>query len=134
LQIGDTLEFVCVNEECDEAVRFSIFKVSKNLTVSCPACGNEYKFTKNLVDKIIKFEKLCLAVNEAEDILSDTKVSIDVSGHNVKVPFRLLLTRLNTQLDLDIKDKQIKIKFRMTPLESEVNNSSKIEDAKAVSG
>ena len=89
-------------------------------------------FTKR--DKIIKFEKLCQAVNEAEDILSDTKVSIDVSGHNVKVPFRLLLTRLNTQLDLDIKGKQIKIKFRTMPLESEVNDFSQVGDAKAVSG
>jgi len=135
LQLGDTLEFNCVRNGCENTVRFAIFDISKkNYVVSCSECGNEYKFDKTLLQKLIKFEKLCRAVNEAEDILSDTNVSIDMAGHAVKIPFRLLLTRLNTQLDLDISGKQIQIKFRLLPLQSKIGNSPESKDAKAQSG
>ncbi len=134
MQLGDTLEFNCVRNGCKNTVRFEIFDVSENYTVSCSECGNEYKFDNDLLQKIVKFEKLCQAVNESEDILSDTNVSIDVGGHNVRIPFRLLLTRLNTQLDLDIGGKQIKIKFRLLPLESKIGNGSQIKDIRVKSG
>ena len=126
LQVGETLEFNCIKNGCNQAIRFSIFDISKeNFIIKCSNCENEYKFNSDLIDKIIKFEKLCQAVMDAEDILGSTNVAIDVGGHNVKVPFRLLMTRLNTQLDLNINDKQIQIKFRLMPLETRESKSAK---------
>jgi len=68
------------------------------------------------VGKLEKFEKLCRAVNEAQEILSDTNVAINVYSHEVKIPFRLLLSRLNTQLNLDVGGREIQIRFRVSPL------------------
>ena len=108
--------------------------MSKVYIVSCANCGNEYKFTSSLLQKIAKFENLCRAITESEDILSDTNVSIDMAGHSVKIPFRLLLTRLNTQLDLDINGKELQIKFRLMPLQSKINELVPDKDAKVQSG
>jgi len=134
LQIGENLEFSCIKDGCNNTVRFSIFDISKNYTVSCSECSNEYKFTAGLLQKLAKFESLCRAITDSEDILSNTNVSIDVGGHSVKIPFRLLLTRLNTQLDLDINGKQIEIKFRLMPLQSRINKIMDEKDLRVQSG
>ena len=134
MQIGENLEFSCIKDGCNNTVRFSIFDISKNYSVSCSECGNEYKFTSGLLKEIAKFESLCRAIVESEDILSSTNVSIDVGGHNVKIPFRLLLTRLNTQLDLDMNGKQIGIKFRLMPLQSTANREEDDKSLKVQSG
>lgn len=116
VQIGNTLEFRCIKNDCGEVVKFSVFEIAKNHSIRCGACGKEYTFGENLVGKLEKFEKLCRAVNEAQEILSDTNVAINVYSHEVKIPFRLLLSRLNTQLNLDVGGKEIQIRFRVSPL------------------
>lgn len=116
VQVGNNLEFRCIKDGCGELVKFSVFDPSRNNTIRCAACGKEYTFGEELVAKLDRFEKLCRAVNEAEDILSDTNVAISVYSHEVQIPFRLLLTRLNTQLNLTVGDKEIQIRFRVSPL------------------
>ena len=116
IQVGNTLEFHCVNKDCNETIKFSILDVSDNNKLKCSACKKEYTFSEDLLKQLQKFEHLCRAIHNAEDILRNTNVAVDVHGHNVKIPFRLLLTRLNTQLNLDIGGKQIEIQFRLLPL------------------
>ncbi len=116
VQVGNNLEFRCIKDGCGEVVKFSVFDISKNHSIHCDTCGKEYTFGQELLAKLDKFEKLCRAVNEAEDILSDTNVAINVYSHEVQIPFRLLLTRLNTQLNLSVGDKEIQIRFRVSPL------------------
>ena len=116
MQVGNNLEFRCIKDGCGELVKFSVFDVSKSHSIRCAACEKEYTLGEDLVDKLRKFEKLCRAVNEAEDILSDTNVAINVYSHEVQIPFRLLLTRLNTQLNLTAGGKEIQIRFRVSPL------------------
>jgi len=116
VQIGNNLEFRCIKDDCAEVVKFSVFDIGKNHSIRCNACGKEYTFGDELVSKLDKFEKLCRAVNEAQDILSDTNVAINVYSHEVKIPFRLLLTRLNTQLNLDVGGRDVQIRFRVSPL------------------
>ena len=41
------------------------------------------------------------AIRNAEDILGDSVVSVNVAGGNVRVPYALLLTRLNTLITLN---------------------------------
>jgi hypothetical protein len=116
VQIGNNLEFRCIKDDCGEVVKFSVFDMAKNDSIRCGACGKEYTFGDELVSKLDKFEKLCRAVNEAQEILSDTNVAINVYSHEVKIPFRLLLTRLNTQLNLDVGGRDVQIRFRVSPL------------------
>jgi len=116
VQVGNNLEFRCIKDGCGQLVKFSVFDVSKNHSLRCAACGKEYTLGEELVAKLDKFEKLCRAVSEAEDILSDTNVAINVYSHEVQIPFRLLLTRLNTQLNLTVGGKDIQIRFRVSPL------------------
>jgi hypothetical protein len=115
VQVGNNLEFRCIKEGCGELVKFSVFDTSKNNSIRCGKCGKEYTFGDDLMGKLEKFEKLCRAVNEADDILSDTNVGINVYSHEVRIPFRLLLTRLNTQLNLNVGGKDIQIRFRVSP-------------------
>lgn len=125
VQVGNNLEFRCIKDGCGELVRFSVFDISKNHSIRCATCGKEYTFGEELMAKLDKFEKLCRAVNEAEDILSDTNVAIDVYSHNVCIPFRLLLTRLNTQLNLTVGGKDIQIRFRVSPLKDIPHSADK---------
>ena len=115
MQLGNNLEFRCIKDGCGALVKFSVFDISRNHSIRCPACGKEYVLGEELTVKLDKFERLCRAVNEAEDILSDTNVGINVYSHQVRIPFRLLLTRLNTQLNLTVGGKDIQIRFRVSP-------------------
>lgn len=66
--------------------------------------------------QIKKFEALCQQIHLSEEILGSTSVAIDVGPHHVKVPFRMLLTRLGSVLDLTISGQKIEILFRTEPL------------------
>ena len=46
--------------------------------------------------------ELILAIRNSEDILGDSVVSVNVAGGEVRIPYALLLTRLNTMISLDI--------------------------------
>ncbi|MBI1882977.1 MAG: hypothetical protein HYS08_02090 [Chlamydiae bacterium] len=115
---GD-IEFKCVQEECDGLVQFSILNVNQHISVQCPSCHKDYTFNKDFSDKIKKFVDLILAVRASEDILGNTYVAIDVDNHSVRVPYRLLLTRLNTLLTLQIGTQEIIFKFRVEPLQTQ---------------
>jgi len=124
VQLGSVLEFHCVAEGCRHAIRFSILDVTSDYRLSCSACGQNYFFNPALVNALAKFDKLCHAIHESDEILSDTSVAVNVAGHEVKIPFRLLLTRLNTSLTLRIAqevngqhvERPIEIQFRLQPL------------------
>ena len=124
MQLGSVLEFHCVAEGCRHAIKFSILDVTTDHRLSCSACGQRYYFNPELVGALATFDKLCRAIHESEEILSDTNVAVNVAGHEVKIPFRLLLTRLNTSLTLRITqelngkdvERPIDIQFRLQPL------------------
>jgi hypothetical protein len=87
-----------------------------DVDVRCPSCGKAYIFddagTKR---QLLLFSRLCQQIRESEEILSDTAVSVDLGPHNVKVPYKLLLTRLTSQLSLDLDGQQTVITFRIEP-------------------
>lgn len=81
-----------------------------------------------MIRQLQKFEALCLQIHESEEILGNTQVAINVGPNEIKVPYRLLLTRLSSVMDLSISDpklgaKRLEITFRTEPL-----NDCKIKD------
>lgn len=111
------VEFICVQDKCDGTVTFKMLALNNGDKVFCPKCNNEYVFNCELITKLQKFSDLIHAVRESSDILGSTNVSINVNGHSVKIPYRLLLTRLNTVLTLRIGDREIHFRYRVEPLQ-----------------
>lgn len=115
MQKGHQLEFACIS--CQTPVTFSIFELDKRENaVVCSACGKEYHLEdETLRRQLKKFEALCRQLLESEEILADTAVGINVGDQSVKVPFRLLLTRFNSSINLMIGDHPLSITFRLEP-------------------
>ena len=115
MQKGHNLQFDCIS--CKEPVRFSVFGMDKKQQrVTCEECGKSYVFEdENLLRQLRKFEALCRQVLDSEEILGATSVGIDIGEHHVKVPYKLLLTRLNSSLELTIGDQPVTIIFRLEP-------------------
>ena len=59
--------------------------------------------------------KLIAAIRECEDILGDSVVSVNVAGGEVRVPYALLLTRLNTLITLEIAGRKIDFHLWVEP-------------------
>lgn len=115
MQKGHYLEFPCIH--CNQPVRFSVFEIDQNKhKVVCPSCKKNYIFDdETICRQLRKFEALCRQVLESEEILSNTSVGINVGEHLVKVPYKILLSRLNASLDLMIGSKAVSITFRLEP-------------------
>ena len=116
MQKGHLLEFNC--QQCATPVLFSVFELeSQNTSISCTHCKKKYALQdETLIRQLKKFEALCRQIRESEEILGNTAVGIDVGNHHVKVPFKLLLTRLSSSLDLMIGNRPVTIAFRIEPL------------------
>lgn len=117
MQKGHNLQFNC--KGCENPVRFSIFGLNKSqLSLRCTHCEKQYLLEdENLLRQLKKFESLCTQIHESQEILGNANVGIDVGEHHVKVPFKLLLTRLNSCLDLTIGDTPLSIMFRFDSLQ-----------------
>lgn len=115
MQKGHTLCFNCLS--CKTPVTFSVFELDHREPVSCPECSKKYAFTDpTLVRQLKKFEALCRQIQDSEEILGSASVGVDVGEHHVKVPYKLLLTRLSSSLDLNIGGQPFSIFFRIEPI------------------
>ncbi|MBJ7449880.1 MAG: hypothetical protein JHC93_05930 [Parachlamydiales bacterium] len=116
MQRGHNLQFNCIS--CKNVINFSVLN-SKEMEkpLSCPNCQKSYTFSnEDLLRKLQKFEALCRQIHESEEILGDTAIAIDINNNQVKVPFRLLLTRLSSVLELKMGEHKVDIIFRIEPL------------------
>lgn len=116
MQKGHLLEFNCLS--CKQPIHFSVIRLDQEeTTIPCNCCEKKYAFTdETLRRQLKKFANLCLQLIESEEILGNTAVGVDVGEKHVKIPYKLLLTRLNSSLDLMIGDKKVSITFRIEPL------------------
>ncbi|MGK5594865.1 MAG: hypothetical protein ACSNEK_05870 [Parachlamydiaceae bacterium] len=115
MQRGQTLEFQC--QKCQKAVPFSIFELERRQDISCPTCSKKYLIQDEiLIRQLKKFESLCIQIRESEEILGNAGIGVDVGDKNVKIPFKLLLTRLSSYLNLTLGDQPLTIAFRLEPL------------------
>ena len=111
---ANNIELQCV--ACSNAICFSILDIGADARLDCRHCGKQYVFNEDLLAKIRRFEQLLQAVYNARDVLGAANVGIAFRDEEVKVPYRLLLTRLNTMLTLNIGGKETTFRFRVEPL------------------
>lgn len=115
MQKGKTLEFNCLS--CKAPIAFSVFDVEKHPDICCAACHKKYLFDdETLLRQLKKFQMLCHQIRESEEILGSSSVGIDVGSKQIKVPFKLLLTRMSSCLDLSIGGSPLTISFRFEPI------------------
>jgi len=114
MQKGHTLHFKCLS--CKAPIYFSIFELENSKMLPCPNCEKKYAFSDpTLLRQLQKFEALCRQIHLSQEILGNASIGIDVGENHVKVPFKLLLTRLSSSLDLTMDGQPISIIFRIEP-------------------
>ncbi|MFV0339571.1 MAG: hypothetical protein ACK5MA_02925 [Parachlamydiaceae bacterium] len=119
MQSCKSLEFPC--QKCGHDVAFSLFELDQTGAIHCTECGQPYLFSDpNLVRQIEKFEALCKQIHLSQEILGNTSIGIDMGKEQVKIPFKLLLTRLKSSLDLKVGGNPFTVSFRFEPL-NEIN-------------
>ncbi len=121
VQKGHRLRFGCTG--CHRPVEFSVLELTPTeRVITCAHCHKGYSLEdETLLRQLTKFEALCRQIVESEEILSHTSVGIDVGGRQVQVPYKLLLTRFNSSLELDIGGTPMTIDFRLEPLKDRPN-------------
>ena len=112
------VDFVCVDDDCNSVIEFNVMDVENGGggSVSCPVCHRQYQFDEALVDKLRRLRSLIFAVQDAAEILGDVEVAVQTPSHEVKVPYNLLLTRMNTMITLDVGGQRVQFHFRIEPL------------------
>ena len=97
------LDFHCFADGCEGTVKFDMDQVADpDFQAVCPSCHRAYALDAALRDKLTRMMELIGAIRECEDILGDSVVSVNVAGGEVRIPYALLLTRLNTMISLDV--------------------------------
>ena len=103
--------------ECNHAIVIPILSLSTlPLILQCNQCKKQYGFHDNtIVQQMKQFVSLCKEIKASEDILSASSIAVRVGQQEVKVPFKLLLTRLRSTFDLMVGDKKITLSYRTEP-------------------
>ena len=97
------IDFRCFADGCDGVVKFNLAEVAvRGFQAVCPKCHHAYSLDAQLRDKLRRMMLLIEAIRRSEDILGDSIVSVNVAGGEVKIPYALLLTRLNTLITLEV--------------------------------
>lgn len=106
---------------CKHPVVFSMTLLdAPDHLVSCSECGKKYGFHEDsLKRQLKKFASLCAQIKESEEILGSSAISVEVGNNQVQIPFKLLLTRLKSTLDLSVQGKKMVITFRAEPTSSQ---------------
>jgi hypothetical protein len=100
------IDFRCLTQDCTGVVEFNLREIAdKDFQAVCPVCHRAYALDGTLQDKLERMMKLIEALRNSEDILGDSVVSVNVAGGEVRVPYALLLTRLNTLITLNLGGK-----------------------------
>ncbi len=115
------VDFACLEDDCRATIEFNLMQLQEaNGVVSCPICRRGYHFDQEFLDKLSRLRALIFAVQGAGDILGSASVAVQTMSQEVKVPYNLLLTRMNTVITLDVGDRKVDFNFRIEPL----NNGS----------
>ncbi len=114
------VDFACLDDDCKAAVSFNLMEVKgEGDRIVCPQCHREYHLDAGFLGKLQRLRKLVLTVQEAADLLGDVNVAVTTPQGEVKVPYWLMLTRLNTIITLALGGKTVDFNFRVEPLNRE---------------
>ncbi len=124
-----TFEFDC--QSCRKPVSFSTTLLESAAAVAkCKECGKSYCIEdESLRDQLKQFEALCIQIRKSQGILGNASVGVNVGENYVKIPYKLLLARLTSHLDLMIGDQPLTITLRVEPLEDQLSKTIAIKKA-----
>ena len=110
------IDFKCFVDNCAGVVKFNLADISRrDFQAVCPICHRAYVLEPNLRDKLKRMLELINALRSSEDILGDSVVSVNVAGGEVRIPYALLLTRLNTLITLELDGKKVDFHLWVEP-------------------
>ena len=111
------VDFICVEDGCDGQIVFKLAECAGDgeLQVLCPKCHKPYVLDEALRDKLRKLNNLIATLREAEPILGACSVVVATPGGETKIPYALLLTRLNTMITLCLGDKTVDFHLWIEP-------------------
>lgn len=108
------IDFECMDPECAATVQCNLMQLEEAKgRVSCPGCHREYRFDRDFRDKMRRFREMILAIRNAEDLLGEVTVGVTTAAGERRIPYRLLLTRLNTHISLGVGDRTVDFRFRV---------------------
>ncbi len=117
------IDFHCLDEQCEGIVKFNLADITgRDFQAVCPRCHRTYMLDAELKDKLRRMLILVEAIGNAEDILGSSNVSVNVAGGSVKIPYALLLTRLNTLITLDLGGRQVDFHLWIKPASADTFN------------
>ena len=97
-------------------VKFNLADITgRDFQAVCPICHRAYTLDAVLRDKLTRMLELINAIRSSEDILGDSVVSVNVAGGEVRIPYALLLTRLNTLITLELGGKKVDFHLWVEP-------------------
>ena len=110
------IDFKCFVDDCTGVVKFNLADIGdRDFQAVCPVCHRAYTLEAELRDKLGRMLELIQALRSSEDILGDSFVSVNVAGGEVRVPYALLLTRLNTMITLELGGKKVDFHLWVEP-------------------
>ncbi len=110
------IDFHCLDESCNSVVKFNLADVAdREFQAVCQNCYRTYQLDESLRDKFERMLKLIDAVRNAEDILGDTCVAVATATEELRIPYALLLTRLNSMITLQLADKAVDFHLWIEP-------------------
>lgn len=96
---------------CKQPILFSLSDL--NETICCSNCSQKYALHEDsLKRQLKKFAALCTQIHDSEEILGNAGVAVEVGDKKVHVPFKILLTRLKSTLNLQIGKEKLVVTFR----------------------
>ena len=114
MQVGNRLQFNC--SECGKPIFFSVLN-SNNALLSCDKCHKKYALREDTIMQDLRaFEALCYQIHASKNILGNTGVAVDIGPYHVNIPFKLLLTRFTSTMELKIGNSDLNIHFRLEPV------------------
>jgi hypothetical protein len=122
---GFSIEMHCT--ECGSLLSIPYRPTAKLPWITrCATCNKQFGIESGTIARQIKlFVGLCQQLKASEEILANATIAVGPT--EVKIPFRLLLTRLKSTLDLDIDGKKISIASRTEPLKIGEETLAEIE-------
>jgi hypothetical protein len=111
------VDFACLDAECQAPVSFNLLDAQAGGgRLQCPLCRREYLLAPEFLDKLQRLRRLILTVQDTADLLGDVNVAITTPMGEVKIPYWLMLTRLNTVVTLELNGRKVEFHFRIEPL------------------
>ena len=115
------VDFSCLDDECKAAVSFNLMEIQEGEgRITCSQCHREYHLDALFLGKLQRLRRLIVTVQESADLLGDVNVAVTTPQQEVKIPYWLMLTRLNTIITLDLGGKKVDFNFRIEPLNQQM--------------